>query len=463
MFAPCDESAKEAARHESNEKSGPVREVGPVADVRRFWLAGESSALAAGPDGSAPAAKTVVSGDVSLAAPEHDEKLAVQAAAQATSPVVRTVAVGMDAGDYTETVTCDYTPVYVDDRFGGYCYVLDDAVWLPADAFAEMLGLESDTVTDGDTETVTVDGADIAATYGETYYTANGRCFYAPDGVYALDGEVVLPLADLEKIFGVTAAFSADNTSLRVDASEQALLESGESYYGARDVYWLSHIINAEAGNQPMDGQIAVGNVVLNRVADERFPNSVKEVVFDRRGGVAQFSPTADGRISLTPDEDAELAAKLAFEGYDPVGESLYFINPSACNASWFNSRLTYTATTGDHVRQCSRPHGDSCGRFFMTGDEGAPLFRAAGKSTGMSLDRFRNFGYDRKITTPKEVRACTTTGLRTTMRSACCAAASAGCWTSCSAARWSSRCCSCCRSPSWCSVRTISAATTPR
>ena len=135
-----------------------------------------------------------------------------------------------------------------------------------------------------------------------------------------------------------------------VDASEQALLESGESYYGARDVYWLSHIINAEAGNQPMDGQIAVGNVVLNRVADERFPNSVKEVVFDRRGGVAQFSPTADGRISLTPDEDAELAAKLAFEGYDPVGESLYFINPSACNASWFNSRLTYTATIGDHV-----------------------------------------------------------------------------------------------------------------
>ena len=227
------------------------------------------------------------SGDASLAAPERDEKLAVQAAAQATSPVVRTVAVGMDAGDYTETVTCDYTPVYVDDRFCGYCYVLGDAVWLPADAFAEMLGLESDTVTDGDTETVTVDGADITATYGATYYTANGRCFYAPDGVYALDGEVVLPLADLEKIFGVTAAFSADNTSLRVDASEQALLESGESYYGARDVYWLSHIINAEAGNQPMDGQIAVGNVVLNRVADERFPNSVKEVVFDRRGGVA--------------------------------------------------------------------------------------------------------------------------------------------------------------------------------
>ena len=205
-----------------------------------FWLAGESSALAAGPDGSALAAKAVVSGDASLAAPERDEKLAVQAAAQATSPVVRTVAVGMDAGDYTETVTCDYTPVYVDDRFGGYCYVLGDAVWLPADAFAEMLGLESDTVTDGDTETVTVDGADITATYGATYYTANGRCFYAPDGVYALDGEVVLPLADLEKIFGVTAAFSADNTSLRVDASEQALLESGESYYGARDVYWLS-------------------------------------------------------------------------------------------------------------------------------------------------------------------------------------------------------------------------------
>ena len=181
-------------------------------------------------------------------------------------------------------------------------------------------------------------------------YTANGRCFYAPDGVYALDGKVVLPLADLEKIFGVTATFSADNTSLRVDASGQQLLESGESFYGARDVYWLSHIINAEAGNQPMDGQIAVGNVVLNRVADERFPNSVKEVVFDRRSGVAQFSPTADGSIGLTPDEDAVLAAKLAFEGYNTVGESMYFINPAACNSAWFNRCLTYMTTIGDHV-----------------------------------------------------------------------------------------------------------------
>ena len=43
-----------------------------------FWLAGENSALAAGPDGSALAAKAVVSGDASLAAPERGEKLAVQ-------------------------------------------------------------------------------------------------------------------------------------------------------------------------------------------------------------------------------------------------------------------------------------------------------------------------------------------------------------------------------------------------
>ena len=98
-----------------------------------------------------------------------------------------------------------------------------------------MAGQRQPVAVVGDAQTVTVDGADIAATYGETYYTANGRCFYAPDGVYALDGEVVLPLADLEKIFGVTAVLSEDHTSLRVDASEQALLESGESYYGAAE------------------------------------------------------------------------------------------------------------------------------------------------------------------------------------------------------------------------------------
>lgn len=175
-------TAKEAARHETNQESRTVRQIGSVADVHRlpalpallcgfFWLAGESPVLAAGVDGDALSARAVLSGDASLSAPERDEKLAVQAAAQATSPVVRTLAVGMDAADYTETVTCDYTPVYIDDSFGGYCYVIDGAAWLSADAFAEMLGLESATVTDGDTQTVTVDGRDIAATYGAVSYT----------------------------------------------------------------------------------------------------------------------------------------------------------------------------------------------------------------------------------------------------------------------------------------------------
>ena len=41
---------------------------------------------------------------------------------------------------------------------------------------------------------------------------------------------------------------------------------------------------------------------------------------------------------------------KLAFEGYNTVGESMYFINPAACNSAWFNRCLTYTTTIGDHV-----------------------------------------------------------------------------------------------------------------
>ena len=65
---------------------------------------------------------------------------------------------------------------------------------------------------------------------------------------------------------------------------------------------------------------------------------------------LVEFAPTADGSIGLTPDEDAVLAAKLAFEGYNTVGESMYFINPAACNSAWFNRCLTYTTTIGDHV-----------------------------------------------------------------------------------------------------------------
>ena len=82
--------------------------------------------------------------------------------------------------------------------------------------------------------------------------------------------------------------------------------------------------VHAEAGGECFDGKIAVGNVVLNRVASPQYPNTIYGVIFDRKHGT-QFSPVSFGTIYNTPSADSLTAAKLALQGSRPVGDCLYF------------------------------------------------------------------------------------------------------------------------------------------
>ena len=63
---------------------------------------------------------------------------------------------------------------------------------------------------------------------------------------------------------------------------------------GAGDLELLSTIIYCEAGNQSYEGQLAVGSVILNRVASSSFPNSISGVIYQS----GQFSPVASGRFA---------------------------------------------------------------------------------------------------------------------------------------------------------------------
>lgn len=87
-----------------------------------------------------------------------------------------------------------------------------------------------------------------------------------------------------------------------------------ERPYTDEDLYVLSHIISAEAGNCQEEMMLYVGSVVLNRVADDRFPDTIKEVVFQT--DPLQYGPTADGKYYKEPTEGAIKAAeKLLEEG----------------------------------------------------------------------------------------------------------------------------------------------------
>lgn len=127
-----------------------------------------------------------------------------------------------------------------------------------------------------------------------------------------------------------------------------AAVTSPDAAYDAEDLYWLSRIISAESQGEPLEGQIAVGNVVLNRVDSAEFPNSIREVVFDAKDGV-QFEPVSNGTVYNDPTDSAVKAAKMVLDGAETVGSCLYFYAPALSKGLWVNANRNYFTTIGCH------------------------------------------------------------------------------------------------------------------
>ena len=127
-----------------------------------------------------------------------------------------------------------------------------------------------------------------------------------------------------------------------------AAVTSPDAAYDAADLYWLARIICAESGAEPMEGQIAVGNVVLNRVESDEFPNTIPAVIFDRVDGV-QFEPVANGTVYKAPTAKSVEAAKRTLRGENTIGAALYFYAPALSQGVWINANRPYHMTIGCH------------------------------------------------------------------------------------------------------------------
>lgn len=76
----------------------------------------------------------------------------------------------------------------------------------------------------------------------------------------------------------------------------------------AGDLELLAALIECEAGGEPYEGKLAVGSVVLNRVASSHFPNSVVGVIYQS----GQFSPVASGRFATVLARGADASSTQA-------------------------------------------------------------------------------------------------------------------------------------------------------
>lgn len=125
------------------------------------------------------------------------------------------------------------------------------------------------------------------------------------------------------------------------------------NHMASEDYNSLLQIVEAEATGGDIKSKILIANVVLNRVNDDHFPDTIYDVVWERRGGAAQFSPTADGRIYSVPiTSDTYDAVDRALEGEDYSEGALFFMARASAdthNLEWFDENLELMFEYGGH------------------------------------------------------------------------------------------------------------------
>ena len=220
-------------------------------------------------------------------------------------------------------------PMKIDALLSARAFRRDGQIFVPLRALCAACSSELSWSGDEDGFEARIGPLAVRGEKDRGYFVADGRYVWAPGGwLIRTDAEGV--------------AFHMRGAQL---------LQGGEDYYAlnlpADDFYWLTHIIHAEAGIEPLEGKIGVGNVVMNRVKSTIFPDTVFEVVYDTEH-VIQFEPIAVGAIHEDPDEESVAAACLVLEGANTVGDCLYFVNPSFGSA-WFDATLKLEKVIGRH------------------------------------------------------------------------------------------------------------------
>ena len=227
--------------------------------------------------------------------------------------------------------------------------LIDGTTYVPLRAFCEAMGWADVSFRASDkTATVRANGLTLEISDGSHCMVANGRYIYHTHPAAILDDDrLYVPVRMLEKAYGVTVLWDDQTRSVTVVGEANPLLH-GDLFYNADDVYWLSKIISAEARGESLLGQIAVGNVVLNRVRSGQYPNSIYGVIFDRKYGV-QFSPVSNGSIYLPAAESSVIAAKICLDGFTVSSRALFFYEPNLAHSHWIAQNREYLFTIGHH------------------------------------------------------------------------------------------------------------------
>ncbi len=299
--------------------AGPSFEVGPGYTV-----------------GGVPAADSVVGGSTEGREPEVSVPAIPEIPTTPVVPVIPDLPGALDGGLF---INGQPAPAELNRELqNGVTYV-------SLSVLARQLAPGAQISWDGAAATVVTDRLSLSAEVGKLYIVANGRYLYVPETVQLTSaGQVIVPLRVAAKAFDAQVGYDSATRTTTV-TSGSGTIQGGDSFYNQEDLFWLSRVIHRESGNQPLEGMMAVGNVVLNRVADPVFPDTVEGVLAQKN----QFSTYKSGVLAETnPSERSIIAAKLVMDGgvVEETKGALYFDSGST---SWAARNKELIATIGGH------------------------------------------------------------------------------------------------------------------
>lgn len=144
---------------------------------------------------------------------------------------------------------------------------------------------------------------------------------------------------------GIVGTATAKAMGISLSATSSSSGTTSANKLNNSDLYLLSCCIYGEARGESYVGKVAVGAVILNRVASSSFPNTISGVIYQS----GAFTCVSDGQINLGTNDECTRAAQDALNGWDPSGGALYYFNPATATSKWIWSRKQLT-TIGKHI-----------------------------------------------------------------------------------------------------------------
>lgn len=260
--------------------------------------------------------------------------------------------------------------------------IVDGWTYVPVREFAERMGwqLAYDKVSRQITVANAI-GDSLTMQMESSAITFNGNTFEISDGVKVKDEYAYFPLRTLAEAMHVKVGWHAEERMAVIEPEPAHIVESGDTLSGLAQTYGttaealqvrngisdepleigqrlkvvvpefmdpsrkaaaetakavaaqvnqadlklLAKLVEAEAGSEPYEGKLAVASVVMNRVKDDRYPDTVKGVIYAPN----QFSPARNGKLDkISASKDSIKAAEAALSGENNVPGAVYFFNP---------------------------------------------------------------------------------------------------------------------------------------